>query len=42
MAGKFMFFDSSKAVRELGLPRQPVMVSLQKAVDWFRSEGYAH
>jgi len=42
MAGKFMFFDSSKAVRELGLPRQPVVVSLQKAVDWFRSEGYAH
>jgi dihydroflavonol-4-reductase len=41
MAGKFMFFDSSKAVRELGLPRQPVMASLQKAVDWFRSEGYA-
>lgn len=42
MARKFMYFDSSKAVRELGLPRQPVMVSLQKAVDWFRSEGYAH
>jgi len=42
MAGKFMFFDSSKAVRELSLPRQPVMDSLQKAVDWFRSEGYAH
>jgi dihydroflavonol-4-reductase len=42
MAGKFMFFDSSKAVRELGLPRQPVKASLQKAVDWFRAEGYAH
>jgi len=42
MAGKFMYFDSSKAIRELGLPRQPVKVSLQKAVDWFRSEGYAH
>jgi dihydroflavonol-4-reductase len=41
MAGKFMFFDSSKAVNQLGLPRQPVKVSLQKAVDWFRSEGYA-
>lgn len=41
MAAKFMFFDPSKAVRELGLPRQPVKDSLQKAVDWFRSEGYA-
>lgn len=40
MARKFMFFDSSKAVSQLGLPRQPVKVSLQKAVDWFRSEGY--
>lgn len=41
MAGKHMFFDSSKAVRELGLPSGPVKDALQKAVDWFRSEGYA-
>ncbi len=41
MAGKHMFFDSSKAVRELGLPRRPVRNALQKAVEWFRSEGYA-
>ncbi|HEX8960917.1 MAG TPA: hopanoid-associated sugar epimerase [Geobacteraceae bacterium] len=41
MARKFMFFDSSKAVRELGLPQSPVSDALRKAVDWFRANGYA-
>ncbi|MDA8428208.1 MAG: NAD-dependent epimerase/dehydratase family protein [Geobacteraceae bacterium] len=41
MARKFMFFNSSKAVRELGLPQRPVSESLTKAVEWFRSMGYA-
>jgi dihydroflavonol-4-reductase len=40
MAGKTMFFDSSKAVRELGLPQTPVEEALRKAVDWFRAHGY--
>jgi dihydroflavonol-4-reductase len=40
MAGKFMYFDSSKAVKELGLPRTPVKEALKKAVDWFRDAGY--
>ncbi len=42
MAGKHMFFDSSKSVRELGLSCGPVRDALQKAVEWFRTEGYAH
>jgi dihydroflavonol-4-reductase len=41
MARKFMFFDSSKAVAELGLPLTPVQESLERAVSWFRSHGYA-
>ncbi len=41
MAGKLMFFDSSKAIRELGLPQHPVKLALKNAVDWFRAEGYA-
>jgi len=41
MAAKFMFFDSAKAVRELGLPQRPVVESLDRAVAWFRSHGYA-
>ena len=40
MAGKKMFFDSSKAVRELGLPQNPVEEALTKAVAWFRQNGY--
>ncbi|PIQ82906.1 MAG: NAD-dependent dehydratase [Candidatus Omnitrophica bacterium CG11_big_fil_rev_8_21_14_0_20_64_10] len=40
MSGKKMFFDSSKAVRELGLPQTPVETALRKAVDWFRENGY--
>ena len=41
MAKKFMFFDSSKAIAELGLPRRPVAESLGRAVEWFRAQGYA-
>ena len=41
MARKFMYFDSSKAVRELGLPQRPVRDALRSAVDWFRGNGYA-
>lgn len=40
MARKFMFFDASKAVRELGLPQTPVEAALAEAVTWFRDHGY--
>jgi dihydroflavonol-4-reductase len=40
MARKFMFFDSQKAIRELGLPQTPVDRALQDAVEWFRHHGY--
>jgi dihydroflavonol-4-reductase len=42
MAAKFMYFDPSRAVRELGLPQTPVREALQRAVAWFRQNGYAH
>jgi dihydroflavonol-4-reductase len=35
-----MFFDTGKAVRELGLPQTPVDEALRRAVDWFRDRGY--
>ncbi len=35
-----MFFDASKAVRELGLPQTPVEEALARAVAWFRENGY--
>jgi dihydroflavonol-4-reductase len=40
MARRFMFFDSSKAVQELGLPQTPVETALAEAVDWFDRNGY--
>jgi dihydroflavonol-4-reductase len=41
MAKKFMYFDSSKAVHDLGLPQTPARQALKDAVDWFREQGYA-
>jgi dihydroflavonol-4-reductase len=35
------FFDPGKAVRELGLPQTPARVALRKAVEWYRTHGYA-
>lgn len=40
MAAHHMYFDSSRAVRELGLSQTPVHDSLESAVEWFRSNGY--
>ena len=40
MARKFMFFDSTKAVAELGLPQTPVEQALEKAIRWFKDNGY--
>ena len=40
MSRKKMFFDASKAVRDLGFPQQPVEGALEKAVRWFRDNGY--
>ncbi len=36
-----MWFDSSKAIRELGLPQTPVEQAFREAVDWFVANGYA-
>jgi dihydroflavonol-4-reductase len=41
LARKHMYFDSSKAIHELGLPQTPVRQALLKAVDWYRANGYA-
>jgi dihydroflavonol-4-reductase len=35
-----MYFDASKAVRELGLPQTPVEEALARAVSYFRENGY--
>jgi dihydroflavonol-4-reductase len=41
LSRKRMFFDASKAVRELGFPQTPAVEALDRAVQWFRAHGYA-
>ncbi len=40
MAGKYMYYDSTKAQNELGLPRTPITVAVRQAVEWFTGNGY--
>ena len=40
MSKRKMFFNSDKAVRDLGLPQGSVEEALSKAVFWFRKNGY--
>ncbi|OGU15436.1 MAG: NAD-dependent dehydratase [Geobacteraceae bacterium GWC2_53_11] len=41
MAAHHMYFDSGRAVHELGLPQSPVQEALVRAVEWFYTNGYA-
>lgn len=40
MAMQPMYYNPSKAVRELNLPQSPLKIALQDAVDWFVTQGY--
>ncbi|HTY51320.1 MAG TPA: hopanoid-associated sugar epimerase [Steroidobacteraceae bacterium] len=40
MARKKMFFDSGRAVRELGYGFRPAQAAFEDAVRWFREQGY--
>lgn len=40
MARHYMYFDSGKAIQELGLPQTPVEIAFAKAVEWFKANGY--
>jgi dihydroflavonol-4-reductase len=41
LSRRYEFYDSSKAVRELGFPQTPAREALRKAVEWYRTHGYA-
>ncbi|SIS53518.1 dihydroflavonol-4-reductase [Alicyclobacillus vulcanalis] len=41
LAREPMYFDASKAVRELGLPQSPIEDALRRAIEWFRSAQMA-
>jgi dihydroflavonol-4-reductase len=42
MAHQPMYYDASKAVRELGLPQSSILTALKDAVDWFVTHGYVN
>ena len=37
MSKQSMYYDSSKAVQELGLPQSPIRQALADAVNWFQT-----
>jgi dihydroflavonol-4-reductase len=39
MAKYFMYFDSSKAIRELGLPQNSIEKALEEAVQWYKDHA---
>ncbi len=41
MSKSVMFFDASKAVRELGFPQSPIEPAFERAVSWFIDHEYA-
>jgi len=41
LSRRYEFYDSSKAIRELGLPQTPAREGLTRAVEWYRAQGYA-
>lgn len=40
IGSSYAFFDCSKAVRELGYKQTPIKTTMEKAVQWFRDNGY--
>jgi len=42
MAGRRMYFDAGKAVRELGLPQTPIEEAVIDAVRWYERNGYVN
>jgi len=38
---RFEYFNSNKAVRELGFSQTPAHTALLKAVEWYKTNGYA-
>jgi len=40
MARKYMYFDASRAVRELHMPQSPVERAMEQAIEWFKKNNY--
>ncbi len=40
LSGEFVYFDSSKAVLELGLPQTPFRETVERTYQWYKIHGY--
>ncbi len=40
MARKYMYFDASRAVKELHMPQTPVEHAMERAIEWFKENNY--
>ncbi len=40
VGSEYSFWDSSKAIEELGMPQTPIQESIQSAIDWFKENDY--
>ncbi|MGL5033339.1 MAG: hopanoid-associated sugar epimerase, partial [Microcystaceae cyanobacterium] len=40
MSAQTMYYNPSKAIRELGLPLSSIKIDLTDAVNWFTERGY--
>jgi dihydroflavonol-4-reductase len=40
MAKNYMYFDNSKAVKELQMPQSSIETTIEKAIRWYRDNGY--
>lgn len=40
MSKRHMYYDSSKAIRELGLPQTPIREAAREALSWFSRNGF--
>jgi dihydroflavonol-4-reductase len=40
LGSRYAYFDTSKAVNELGFSQTPIKTTIEKAVNWFRENGY--
>lgn len=39
-SSRYMYYDPSKAVSELGLQLHPIEEAVERAIDWFQTHGY--
>jgi dihydroflavonol-4-reductase len=40
LSAEFVYFDASKAIRELGLPQTPFRQTVEQTYQWYKAHGY--